>query len=73
MTTTQLQPGTPGWQKRHVALYRTLSRWLTPLFQSDATALGSLRDRVFGPFGRLPLARREMLKILTGTKQSWFG
>jgi hypothetical protein len=57
----------------HVAIYQTLSRWLTPLFQSDATALGSLRDRVFGPFGRLPLARREMLKILTGTKRSWLG
>jgi 2-polyprenyl-6-methoxyphenol hydroxylase-like FAD-dependent oxidoreductase len=60
-------------RRSHVAIYQTLSRWLTPLFQSDATALGSLRDRVFGPFGRLPLARREMLKILTGTKRSWLG
>lgn len=58
---------------KHVAVYQRLSRWLTPLFQSDATALGALRDRVFGPFGRLPLARREMLKILTGTKRSWLG
>jgi 2-polyprenyl-6-methoxyphenol hydroxylase-like FAD-dependent oxidoreductase len=54
----------------HVAVYQTLSRWLTPLFQSDATLLGTLRDRAFGPIGRLPLARREMLKILTGTKRS---
>ena len=60
-------------RKSHVSVYQALSRWLTPLFQSDATALGPLRDRVFGPFGRLPLARREMLKILTGTKRSWFG
>ena len=56
----------------HVAVYQALSRWLTPLFQSDAATLGTLRDRVFGPFGQLPFARREMLKILTGTKRGWF-
>jgi len=58
-------------RKSHVAVYQALSRWLTPLFQSDATGLAALRDRAFGPFGRLPLARREMLKILTGTKRGW--
>ena len=56
----------------HVALYQALSRWLTPLFQSRADSLGTLRDRLFGPFGQLPFARREMLKILTGTKKGWF-
>jgi 2-polyprenyl-6-methoxyphenol hydroxylase-like FAD-dependent oxidoreductase len=56
----------------HVAVYRRLSRWLTPLFQSDAAWLGALRDKAFGPLGRLPLARSEMLKILTGTKRSWW-
>jgi len=55
----------------HVAVYQALSRWLTPLFQSDRTMLGPLRDTLFGPLGRLPLARREMLKILTGTKRGW--
>jgi hypothetical protein len=25
-----------------------------------------------GPFGRLPFARRQMLKILTGTKTGWW-
>jgi len=55
----------------HVAVYQTLSRWLTPLFQSDHAALGVVRDAAFGPFGRMPFARREMLKILTGTKQGW--
>jgi 2-polyprenyl-6-methoxyphenol hydroxylase-like FAD-dependent oxidoreductase len=58
-------------RKGHVAVYQALSRWLTPLFQSDASMLATLRDRAFGPFGRLPLARREMLKILTGTKRGW--
>jgi len=56
----------------HVAVYRRLSRWLTPLFQSDAAWLGALRDKAFGPLGRLPVARSEMLKILTGTKRSWW-
>jgi 2-polyprenyl-6-methoxyphenol hydroxylase-like FAD-dependent oxidoreductase len=60
-------------RKAHVAVYQALSRWLTPLFQSDAPALATLRDRAFGPFGRLPFARREMLKILTGTKRGWLG
>ncbi|HJT97076.1 MAG TPA: FAD-dependent monooxygenase, partial [Rhodanobacteraceae bacterium] len=56
----------------HVAIYQALSRWLTPLFQSDRTLLGPIRDTLFGPLGRLPIARREMLKILTGTKRGWF-
>jgi 2-polyprenyl-6-methoxyphenol hydroxylase-like FAD-dependent oxidoreductase len=56
----------------HVAVYRRLSRWLTPLFQSDAAWLAALRDKAFGPLGRLPVARSEMLKILTGTKRSWW-
>ena len=57
----------------HIAVYQRLSRWLTPLFQSDFAMLGTLRDRAFGPFGQMPFARREMLKILTGTKRGWFG
>ncbi|MGH8172683.1 MAG: FAD-dependent oxidoreductase, partial [Rhodanobacteraceae bacterium] len=56
----------------HVAVYQALSRWLTPLFQSDHAALGVIRDAAFGPFGRLPFARHEMLKILTGTKRGWW-
>jgi 2-polyprenyl-6-methoxyphenol hydroxylase-like FAD-dependent oxidoreductase len=56
----------------HIAVYQWLSRWLTPLFQSNHAMLGTLRDRAFGPFGQMPLARREMLKILTGTKRGWF-
>ena len=57
---------------RHVAIYQSISRWLTPLFQSDARWLAPLRDACFAPFGRLPYARPQMLKILAGTKRSWW-
>lgn len=57
---------------RHIAVYQRLSRWLTPLFQSDMRALAPLRDACFGPLGRLPLAKRQMLKILAGSKRDWW-
>ncbi|MBO9662170.1 NAD(P)/FAD-dependent oxidoreductase [Dokdonella sp.] len=57
---------------RHVAIYQFLSRWLTPLFQSDAALLAPLRDACFGPLGRLPLAKRHMLRILAGDKRRWW-
>ena len=57
---------------RHVAIYQFLSRWLTPLFQSDAPLLAPLRDACFGPLGRLPLAKRQMLQILAGDKRRWW-
>lgn len=59
-------------RRRHVAIYQRLSRWLTPLFQSDRNALAALRDRCFGPLGRMPVARGQMLRILTGTKRTWW-
>lgn len=57
---------------RHVAIYQFLSRWLTPLFQSGSRVLAPLRDACFGPLGRLPLARRQMLEILAGSKRTWW-
>ncbi|WP_426286036.1 FAD-dependent oxidoreductase [Luteibacter sp. E-22] len=50
----------------HVRAYQRMSRWLTPLFQSDRTVLGWCRDALFGPVGRVPGARGPMLRILTG-------
>ena len=58
-------------RKRHVAIYQFLSRWLTPLFQSDHDMLAPLRDTFFGPLGRLPIARKQMLRILSGTRRGW--
>jgi 2-polyprenyl-6-methoxyphenol hydroxylase-like FAD-dependent oxidoreductase len=59
-------------RRTHVGIYQHLSRWLTPLFQSDREALAGIRDRFFGPLGRMPVARGQMLRILTGTKRTWW-
>lgn len=59
-------------RRHHLAVYQAMSRWLTPLFQSDRNWLAKVRDAAFGPLGRMPLARGQMLKILTGTKKAWW-
>jgi 2-polyprenyl-6-methoxyphenol hydroxylase-like FAD-dependent oxidoreductase len=59
-------------RQSHVAVYQRLSRWMTPLFQSDHDGLAWLRDMAFGPLGRLSLTRGTMLKVLTGTKMRWW-
>lgn len=58
---------------QHIRAYRSFSRWLTPLFQSDADTLARLRDLCFGPLSRLPGGRGQALAILTGTRSGWFG
>ena len=57
---------------RHVGIYQFLSRSLTPLFQSDSRLLAPLRDTFFAPLGHLPIARRQMLAILAGSKRQWW-
>lgn len=57
----------------HVAVYQRFSRWLTPLFQSNADALAWLRDRGFLALGRLPGGRGPMLRTLAGTQRGFFG
>jgi 2-polyprenyl-6-methoxyphenol hydroxylase-like FAD-dependent oxidoreductase len=59
-------------RRRHVAIYQRLSRWLTPWFQSERDGLARLRDRGFNALAQAPLARGQMLRILTGTKQTWW-
>jgi 2-polyprenyl-6-methoxyphenol hydroxylase-like FAD-dependent oxidoreductase len=53
-------------RQSHVRRYQLMSRWLTPLFQSNHAALGWCRDALFGPLSRAPGATRPMLSILTG-------
>lgn len=63
-----------AWERRrHLAAYHRYSRWLTPLFQSGHDTLARARDLAFLPFGRLPLARTHMLRVLSGTQQGWLG
>lgn len=59
-------------RRDHLAVYQRMSRWLTPLFQSDREGLARWRDALFHPLSRLPLARGQTLSILTGTKKTWW-
>lgn len=60
-------------RRHHLKIYQFISRWLTPLFQSDRDAVAWLRDVAFGPLGRMPVASGQMLRVLAGTKFGWFG
>lgn len=60
-------------RRDHVRAYHFWSRWLTPLFQSERDTLAALRDRLMHPLGRLAPGRRQMLRVLTGTRRGWMG
>jgi 2-polyprenyl-6-methoxyphenol hydroxylase-like FAD-dependent oxidoreductase len=60
-------------RRAHVRIYHLWSRWLTPLFQSERDGWARLRDLAFHPLSRLPGARGQMLRVLTGTRHGWFG
>lgn len=48
--------------------YQWATRFLTPFFQSDHTALGWLRDAVMGQATRVEIARRLMLQSMAGVR-----
>jgi 2-polyprenyl-6-methoxyphenol hydroxylase-like FAD-dependent oxidoreductase len=52
----------------HTRFYSYASRWLTPFFQSDSRTCGLIRDLAFPIAGRVPYARREMVRTLCGMK-----
>jgi 2-polyprenyl-6-methoxyphenol hydroxylase-like FAD-dependent oxidoreductase len=56
-----------------VRTYQRLSRWLTPVFQSEHDTLAAVRDLVFGPLCRLSPVRRLMLDALCGVKTGLLG
>lgn len=60
-------------RRAHVGIYHRWSRWLTPLFQSERDAWARLRDACFHPMSRMPGARDQMLRVLSGTRRGWFG
>ena len=60
-------------RRRHLRTYHFWSRWLTPLFQSDHDRIAALRDLLFHPLSRVPGGRGQSLRVLTGTRNGWFG
>jgi FAD-dependent urate hydroxylase len=60
-------------RKAHVAIYQRISRWLTPLFQSDSVAAAWIRDLLMHPVGRLPGMKRNTLQVLAGVQRGYFG
>ncbi|HEX3123507.1 MAG TPA: NAD(P)/FAD-dependent oxidoreductase [Rhodanobacteraceae bacterium] len=60
-------------RRAHVRVYQFWSRWLTPLFQSDRDLIAKVRDLAFLPLGRMPVARGQMLRVLSGLQRGAFG
>ncbi|MGN6729314.1 MAG: FAD-dependent oxidoreductase [Rhodanobacteraceae bacterium] len=60
-------------RRAHVGIYHFWSRWLTPLFQSERDLAARCRDGLFHPMSRMPGARGQMLRVLSGTRKGWFG
>lgn len=59
-------------RRDHTRFYGLASRWLTPFFQSDSRAAGTLRDLAMAPLARIPYVRREMVRTLAGIKTGLF-
>ena len=55
-------------RRAHVSFYQFASRWLTPLFQSDLSALGPLRNWAMGLGCKIPFLRDEMVRAMAGIK-----
>ena len=51
----------------HVRCYQALSRWFTPVYQSDSTILPILRDRLVGPLAKRWPATRILAEMVSGT------
>ena len=57
-------------RRAHIRWYTWLSRIMTPVFQSDLVPIGWARDALFGPIGRLPQVRRQLVEIELGGQTS---
>jgi len=53
-------------RRAHLGFYQFATRWLTPFFQSDHTALGWLRDAFMGMACRMPWIGRQMVLSMCG-------
>jgi 2-polyprenyl-6-methoxyphenol hydroxylase-like FAD-dependent oxidoreductase len=59
-------------RRGHIRWYTWLSRFMTPVFQSDLVPIGWARDIFFGPAARLGLVRSQFAQILLGEQTSPF-
>jgi 2-polyprenyl-6-methoxyphenol hydroxylase-like FAD-dependent oxidoreductase len=57
-------------RRAHIRWYTWLSRFMTPVFQSDLTPIGWARDLAFGPAANLAWVRSEFAQILLGEQTS---
>jgi 2-polyprenyl-6-methoxyphenol hydroxylase-like FAD-dependent oxidoreductase len=55
------------WRLR---FYQFNSRILTPVFQSNSTVVGALRDLLMGPLCRFPPTKLQMLTVLCGAQNN---
>lgn len=58
-------------RRAHLRFYGQASRALTPLFQSHQAVAPWLRDRLFGPLGRIPWMHGQNVAVLSGQKTGW--
>ncbi|HMR05955.1 MAG TPA: NAD(P)/FAD-dependent oxidoreductase [Polyangiaceae bacterium] len=56
-------------RRHHLNYYQWATRFLTPFFQSDHEALGTLRDVFMGFACRLPYVRTRMLRTMCGLER----
>jgi 2-polyprenyl-6-methoxyphenol hydroxylase-like FAD-dependent oxidoreductase len=57
-------------RRSHIRWYTWLSRFMTPVFQSDLIPVGWARDLTFGPAAKLGLVRSQFAQILLGEQTS---
>ena len=63
-------------RQRHVRLYQSMSRLLTPVYQSDGRVVPLLRDRLVGPLSSVwpvPHMQAAMVAGLVGAPLSRLG
>ncbi len=53
-------------RRRHVRSFQLASLLLTPFYQSDSRILATLRDVMFDPVSRMPMARRIVAGLISG-------
>ncbi|MXP08692.1 FAD-dependent oxidoreductase [Pseudoblastomonas halimionae] len=57
---------TVAWRSDHVRLYQAVTRFFTPLYQSDAALPSILRDRVLMPLSRIWPGNHLQARIMSG-------